>query len=121
MLKAITISHVWVLDQDAALDFYIGKLGLEVRSDIDLGFMRWLTVGVLGDAICAAIGAGLYPDLSAAGEAMVQVAEVLPPTAAHRAVYDELFGVYRAAYPALKPLFAPLAHAARARPAIRSA
>jgi predicted enzyme related to lactoylglutathione lyase len=49
MLTAITISHVWVLDQDAALDFYVNKLGLEVRNDMDLGFMRWLTVGVAGD------------------------------------------------------------------------
>ena len=49
MLKHITISHVWVLDQDEALDFYVGKLGLEVRSDVPLGFMRWLTVGVPGD------------------------------------------------------------------------
>lgn len=45
-----TISHhgIYVLDQDEALDFYVGKLGLEVRSDIDLGFMRWLTIGVPG-------------------------------------------------------------------------
>jgi uncharacterized glyoxalase superfamily protein PhnB len=50
MLKAITISHVWVLDQEEALDFYVGKLGLEVKNDIPLGFMRWLTVGVPGDA-----------------------------------------------------------------------
>jgi catechol 2,3-dioxygenase-like lactoylglutathione lyase family enzyme len=49
MLTAITISHVWVFDQDAALDFYVNKLGLEVRSDTNLGFMRWLTVGVPGD------------------------------------------------------------------------
>ena len=49
MLKAINISHVWVLDQDEALDFYVGTLGLEVRNDIPLGFMRWLTVGVPGD------------------------------------------------------------------------
>jgi catechol 2,3-dioxygenase-like lactoylglutathione lyase family enzyme len=49
MLNAITISHVWVLDQDEALDFYVGKMGLEKRSDIPLGFMRWLTVGVPGD------------------------------------------------------------------------
>src|SRR5437899_1364120 len=48
MLKSISISHVWVLDQDQALDFYVGKLGLEVRQDIPLGFMRWLTVGVPG-------------------------------------------------------------------------
>ncbi len=49
MLKAISISHIWVLDQDEALDFYVGKLGLEKRSDIPLGFMRWLTVGVPGE------------------------------------------------------------------------
>jgi catechol 2,3-dioxygenase-like lactoylglutathione lyase family enzyme len=38
-----------VLDQDEALDFYVGKLGFEVRDDYDLGFMRWLTIGVPGD------------------------------------------------------------------------
>lgn len=48
MLNAITISHVWVFDQDEALDFYVGKLGLEVGADLDLGFMRWLTVRVPG-------------------------------------------------------------------------
>jgi catechol 2,3-dioxygenase-like lactoylglutathione lyase family enzyme len=49
MLKSVSISHVWVLDQDQALDFYVNKLGLEVRADQNLGFMRWLTVGVPGD------------------------------------------------------------------------
>ena len=49
MLNAIHISHVFVLDQDRALDFYVGKLGLEVSSDADLGFMRWLTVRVPGN------------------------------------------------------------------------
>ena len=48
MLNAINISHVFVADQDKALDFYVGKLGLEVSSDQDLGFMRWLTVRVPG-------------------------------------------------------------------------
>ena len=49
MLNSINISHVFVLDQDQALDFYVGKLGLEVAQDQDLGFMRWLTVRVPGD------------------------------------------------------------------------
>jgi predicted enzyme related to lactoylglutathione lyase len=48
MLNSISISHVFVLDQDEALDFYVGKLGLEVSNDLDLGFMRWLTVRVPG-------------------------------------------------------------------------
>jgi catechol 2,3-dioxygenase-like lactoylglutathione lyase family enzyme len=49
MYQAITRSQLFVLDQDEALDFYVNKLGLEVSSDIDLGFMRWLTVCVPGD------------------------------------------------------------------------
>lgn len=49
MLNHIHISHVFVLDQDKALDFYVNKLGLEVSADVDLGFMRWLTVCVPGD------------------------------------------------------------------------
>ncbi|MFE2595843.1 VOC family protein [Streptomyces sp. NPDC059396] len=48
MFNAITHSQIYVLDQDEALDFYVGKLGLEVHADVDLGFMRWLTVGVPG-------------------------------------------------------------------------
>ncbi|WP_405800556.1 VOC family protein [Streptomyces halstedii] len=48
MFNAITHSQIYVLDQDQALDFYVGKLGLEVNADIDMGFMRWLTVSVVG-------------------------------------------------------------------------
>jgi predicted enzyme related to lactoylglutathione lyase len=48
MFNAITHSQIFVLDQDEALDFYVGKLGLEVNTDVDLGFMRWLTVNVPG-------------------------------------------------------------------------
>jgi predicted enzyme related to lactoylglutathione lyase len=49
MLNAITQSQIFVLDQDEALDFYVNKLGLELNTDADLGFMRWLTVNVPGD------------------------------------------------------------------------
>ena len=48
MFKALTHTFIYVLDQDEALDFYVGKLGLEVSTDADLGFMRWLTVTVPG-------------------------------------------------------------------------
>jgi catechol 2,3-dioxygenase-like lactoylglutathione lyase family enzyme len=49
MLKSLRVSSIYVLDQDKALDFYVGKLGLQVIDDIPLGYMRWLTVGVPGD------------------------------------------------------------------------
>jgi uncharacterized glyoxalase superfamily protein PhnB len=48
MLDSITQSQIFVLDQDEALDFYVGKLGFEINTDIDLGFMRWLTINVPG-------------------------------------------------------------------------
>jgi len=48
MFNALTHSQIYVLDQDQALDFYVGKLGLEVHTDVDLEFMRWLTINVPG-------------------------------------------------------------------------
>lgn len=44
-------AQLWVHDQNEALDFYVGKLGWEVRSDVtmpELGGFRWLAVGPLG-------------------------------------------------------------------------
>jgi catechol 2,3-dioxygenase-like lactoylglutathione lyase family enzyme len=51
MFNNISRSQLFVLDQDEALDFYTNTLGLEVAADVDLGFMRWLTVRVPGDEI----------------------------------------------------------------------
>ena len=48
MLNSINLTHIWVFDQNEALEFYVGKLGLEVSGDMDLGEMRWLTVRVPG-------------------------------------------------------------------------
>lgn len=49
MFKNISIHTVMVLDQNEALDFYVGKLGFEVKDDVDMGFMRWLTIALPGD------------------------------------------------------------------------
>src|SRR3954453_5643125 len=49
MLKRITHTFMYVLDQDKALDFYVGKLGMVVNTDADLGNMRWLTVAFPDD------------------------------------------------------------------------
>jgi predicted enzyme related to lactoylglutathione lyase len=51
MFNAISRSQLFVLDQDEALDYYVNVLGLEVAADVDLGFMRWLTVRVPGDPV----------------------------------------------------------------------
>jgi catechol 2,3-dioxygenase-like lactoylglutathione lyase family enzyme len=44
MLSRITHTFIHVLDHDEALDFYVGKLGMVVHTDADLGHMRFLTV-----------------------------------------------------------------------------
>ncbi len=48
MLKRISHTFIHVLDQDEALDFYVGKLGMVVHTDADLGVMRFLTVNFRG-------------------------------------------------------------------------
>ena len=48
MLNATRLSSLFVLDQDEALDFYVGKLGLELKTDADLESFRWVTVAVPG-------------------------------------------------------------------------
>jgi xylulokinase len=64
---------------------------------------RVAEAAVMGNAVCAALGAGLYPDLGSASAAMVSPGYTLEPNAATRSVYDRLFGVYRDAYSALRP------------------
>jgi len=45
MIQKLSHATVYVLDQDRAKDFYVGKLGFEVRTDATMGDFRWLTVG----------------------------------------------------------------------------
>ena len=50
MMK-IASAHLWVHDQEEALKYWTGKVGMEVREDIslpELGDFRWLTVGPPG-------------------------------------------------------------------------
>jgi catechol 2,3-dioxygenase-like lactoylglutathione lyase family enzyme len=50
MIKISTV-QLWVHDQDAALEFYTRKIGMEVRADVtmaEMGGFRWLAVGPVG-------------------------------------------------------------------------
>ena len=50
MISNLSVTTIYVLDKDEALDFYVNKLGLEVGQDFTQGSYRWLTVRVPGDA-----------------------------------------------------------------------
>ncbi|MFY9530013.1 MAG: VOC family protein [Candidatus Acidiferrales bacterium] len=49
MIQRLSHATLYVIDQDAARDFYVNKLGFDVRMDekMDNGF-RWLTVSPKG-------------------------------------------------------------------------
>jgi predicted enzyme related to lactoylglutathione lyase len=49
MFDSISLSQIYVLDHAEAIDFYVGKLEMEIANDTDLGFMRWLTLRAPGD------------------------------------------------------------------------
>jgi sugar (pentulose or hexulose) kinase len=59
----------------------------------------------LGTAMCAATGAGAYPNLRAAGAAMVRKGSTIEPNLSLRTVYEEGYQRYRDTYVALRPLF----------------
>ena len=44
MTQRIDVVGLYVRNQDEALDFYVGKLGFRVHTDIKNGAYRWLTV-----------------------------------------------------------------------------
>jgi len=45
MIQKMSHISLYVTDQDAAYDFYVNKLGFEVRTDHAMDAFRWLTVG----------------------------------------------------------------------------
>jgi len=46
MVTRLSHAPIFVRDQDSAYDFYVNKLGFEVRTDAKMGEdFRWLTVG----------------------------------------------------------------------------
>jgi catechol 2,3-dioxygenase-like lactoylglutathione lyase family enzyme len=99
MLKRISHTFIHVLDQDEALEFYVGKLGMVVHTDADLGVMRFLTLTVPAqpdvELVLMLPGPPAYDDATAA-----QIRELVSKGAAGggvifetddcRATYDRL-------------------------------
>jgi xylulokinase len=66
----------------------------------------------MGAAVIGGVGIGMYPDFSIA-ERMNAIDETIDPNPAHRAVYDDAYGVFEAAYAALEPVYAHMARLQR--------
>ncbi|NMO50718.1 xylulose kinase [Actinoplanes sp. TBRC 11911] len=65
--------------------------------------------GVLGAAQLGAVGAGIYPDVSAASEATVRTERMVEPDAGAVELLEPLFRVYTASYTALREVHRILA------------
>jgi predicted enzyme related to lactoylglutathione lyase len=48
MIQRMSHFSIFVLNQDQAKDFYVNKLGFDLRSDTEAGGLRWLTVSPKG-------------------------------------------------------------------------
>jgi predicted enzyme related to lactoylglutathione lyase len=64
-------------DPDAALAFYRGILGFEVRSDVGSGAMRWITVGPAGQPGMSILLAPPAADPGVTGEERRVIAEMM--------------------------------------------
>lgn len=60
---------------------------------------------IRGDAMLAGVAAGIYPDLDAAGRAMVTTRRRYDPDPGAQAVYNEAYGRYIELFDALRPVF----------------
>jgi xylulokinase len=59
----------------------------------------------VGAAICAAVAAGLQPDLVGCAGLVGELAETVAPEAGTRTAYDEAYAAYRRLFDSLRPMF----------------
>ena len=65
MLNRVQVTGVFVSDQDKAHDFYVNKLGLKVKVDMEMGEnFRWLEVVPEGGETSISLN-GLFPGMPA--------------------------------------------------------
>lgn len=70
---------------------------------------RFRDAELLGDCCLALAHLGEWPSAEEAAEALVELEKTYMPDPSREAVYEELFGLYREGYPALRKLFRGLA------------
>jgi catechol 2,3-dioxygenase-like lactoylglutathione lyase family enzyme len=73
MISKLSHTTIWVLSHDEAKEFYVNKLGFEVRTDATMeGGFRWLTVGPKDqkdlEIVLMEIRAGMLMDDNAANQ-----------------------------------------------------
>jgi sugar (pentulose or hexulose) kinase len=84
------------------------RLWSQIKADVcqlPLTVPRASEAALQGAAMLAGVGAGVFPDVAAAAEAMVHVTDRIEPDPALADVYDRAYHRYRKLYEQLRPLF----------------
>lgn len=80
----------------------------QIKADVTgkrVARLKIAETSLLGAAMWAVVGLGLYPDVVTAGEAMTTVSRWYEPDMLAAERYHELFPAYRETYPALRDIF----------------
>jgi xylulokinase len=115
VLEGICLEIRWMLDSAGSLGMPIEEIRIwgggaksslwnQIAADV-YGIPAARTEisegGLVGAAICAGVGVGIFKDAREGTRAMVRIAERYEPNPATLARYNEMFDIYRTAYRAL--------------------
>jgi xylulokinase len=115
MLEGICLEIRWILESAGGLGTPIEEIRIwgggaksslwnQIAADV-YGVPAARTVisegGLVGAAICAGVGVGIYNDVREGAQALVKVAERYDPNPTTRDRYNEMFDIYKTTYQAL--------------------
>jgi xylulokinase len=120
MLESICYTHRWSLEKfhsvHGRLPDEISVVGGGAQSDVWMQMLADIIqipvrvpknpryVGTIGSCYCAMIGLGLIENYSIA-EKKVEAGRLFTPIEDNKTIYNKQFNLYKALYPALKPLY----------------
>ncbi len=84
------------------------QLWCQIKADVTGRSIRTLAhkeATARGAAMLAGVAAGTFPSLDDAANRLVSFQDIYEPNLAHRAAYDEAYGLYRELYSSLEPVF----------------
>lgn len=100
--NGLKVESIYISGGTAKSDFWL-QMHADV-SNIPFCTTQFTEATMLGTAICAAVGAGIYKDLVEAAENMVRIDRIIEPNQKNHEAYEFYFDKYRKTYFSLRPL-----------------
>ena len=100
--NGLKIDSIYISGGTAKSDLWL-KIHADV-SNVPIYITEFTEASILGSAVCATKGAGVYKSLTEASDNMVRVKRVIEPDKKNNDTYDFYFDKYKRTYFALKDL-----------------